>query len=131
MEIVSNTLRASLILIAAMAITACGDKVMQHKKGRYTINTTTIGANAMGYNGPTPLLIHIRDDKVEGIEALKNNETPSYFDAVQEELLGSWNGLTVDEALNAEVDAVSGSTYSSEAVIHNVKVALEYYQKHR
>lgn len=126
-----RTIGNAALLLAALAATACGDGVMQRRNGGYTINTTTIGADATGFNGPTPLLIHIREDKVEGIEALENNETPSYFEPVQEDLLGRWDGLTVDEALNAEVDVVSGSTYSSEAVVRNVKLGLQYYKAHR
>lgn len=83
------------------------------------------------HSPPTPLLIHISNDKVESIEVLENGESPSYFEPIEEELLTRWNGLTVNEAINAEVDAVSGSTYSSEAVISNVRQGLRYYQSHK
>jgi electron transport complex protein RnfG len=30
-----------------------------------------------------------------------------------------------------QVDAVTGATFSSEAVIKNVQIALDYYQSHK
>ena len=132
MEITPAAKHASVIaLTMALLMASCGDKAMQHKNGRYTVNTTTIAPDVIGYNGPTPLLIHISNDKVESIEVLENGESPSYFEPIEEELLIRWNGLTVNEAINAEVDAVSGSTYSSEAVISNVRRGLRYYQSHK
>lgn len=112
-----------------MLLTACqmGDGVITKKNGEYIVNTTTLSSNVMGYNGITPLLIYIKDNRVQRIEALDNNETPRYFEDVREELLVRWNGLSVDDALKAEVDAVSGCTFSSEAVIQNVRLGLMYY----
>jgi len=38
--------------------------------------------------------------------------------------LDSWNGLTAEEALNKEVDAVSGATYSSKGIQNSLKARL-------
>jgi uncharacterized protein with FMN-binding domain len=65
------------------------------------------------------------------IEALKNQETPKYFLKVKKALLDKWNGLKVKDAKALKVDAVTGATYSSEAVIENVKLGLDYYQNHK
>ena len=46
-------------------------------------------------------------------------------------LLEQWNGKTVDEALAAQVDVVAGATYSSNAVIENVRLGLNYYKEHK
>jgi uncharacterized protein with FMN-binding domain len=45
--------------------------------------------------------------------------------------LEKWNGKTVKDARTLQVDAVTGATYSSEAVIQNVQMALDYYQKNK
>ena len=84
----------------------------------------------MGFAGATPIYIYIDENgTVQAVVADKNDETPEFFEAVVEEgLLNRWNGKIVDEALEAEVDVVSGATYSSRAVIENVRMAL---QKHR
>ena len=67
--------------------------------------------------------------KVEKIEALKNVETPKYWAVIKRDLLGKWNGLAVKKAATQQVDVITGATYTSEAVIENVKRGLEYYNK--
>ncbi|MBR3557941.1 MAG: FMN-binding protein [Bacteroidales bacterium] len=121
-------------LITAAILIACttvNDGIMSKEKGRYVVNTTKLTADVQGFNGPTPLKIYIKGDKIEKIEALPNEETPGFFARVQEGLLNKWNGMSVKKAATAEVDAVSGATYSSEAVKKNVKAGAEYYLKHK
>lgn len=123
---------ALAVLIGIVFICATtGDKVMTKEKGVYIVNTTTLTQDVIGYNGTTPLKIYIKDDKIQKIEALPNEETPGFFARVQENLLNKWNGMTVKQAATAEVDAVSGATYSSNAVKANVKAGVKYYQKHK
>ena len=123
---------AVLVIIAIVFICATtGDKVMTKENGVYIVNTTTLTQDVIGYNGTTPLKIYIKDDKLQKIEALPNEETPGFFARVQEGLLNKWNGMTVKQATTAKVDAISGATYSSNAVKANVKAGLEYYQKHK
>lgn len=127
--------KATVMAIMAAALilpTSCnGDKAMTKKNGVYQVNTTTLCPDVMGYNGPTPLLIHIKDDRIQRIDALENSETPRFFKDVEQELLKQWDGLSVADALKADVDAVTGSTYSSEAVIKNVQAGLSYYNEHK
>ena len=120
-------LSASLCLMSFMA----GDDTMTKENGVYVINTTELGKNVEGYNGPTPLKIYINNNKVEKIEALKSFETPKYYVKVKKEILEKWNGLTVKEAKAKQVDVVTGATFSSEAVIKNVQLGLDYYQKNK
>ena len=65
------------------------------------------------------------------IEALKNQETPKYFLKVKKLLLNKWDGMTVKKAVSADVDGVTGATFSSDAVKENVKRGLDYYQKNK
>lgn len=118
---------AAVVLICATS----GDDTMTKKNGVYIVNTTKLGANVQGYNGPTPLKIYIKGDKIEKVEALPNDETPRFFDMVKTGLLNKWNGMTVKQAASAKVDAVTGATYSSNAVKENVRLGVEYYQKHK
>ena len=39
--------------------------------------------------------------------------------------------MTVTKALTADVDGVTGATFSSDAVKKNVKLGLEYYKAHK
>lgn len=119
----------------AMALTmqsfVADDNIMTKEDGMYVINTTTLGSDIEGYNGPTPLKIYIKKNKVERIEFLKSMETPKYYAKVKKALMDKWNGLKVKDAKTQQVDIVTGATYSSEAVIKNVQVGLEYYQNNK
>ncbi|MBQ9262135.1 MAG: FMN-binding protein [Prevotella sp.] len=107
------------------------DGVMKKEDGVYVVNTTKIGKDIEGYNGAVPLKIFIKKNKVEKIEVLKNQETPKYLAKVKKALLESWNRLKVKDAQKKQVDAVTGATFTSEAVIKNVQIGLEYYQKNK
>lgn len=123
----------ALIALAATLQSAApqGDEVMTKEGGMYVVNTTTLGKSVTGYVSTTPLKVYIKKNKVEKIEALKNQETPKYFAKVKKALLNKWDGLKVKDAATLQVDAVTGATFSSNAVVENVKLALEYYQKHK
>lgn len=83
--------------------------------GTVVINTTALGRDISGYGGPVPLEIHLQQGRVVSVRALKNSETPEFFNMVKP-LLKSWNGRTPDEALKMKVDAVSGATFSSRGI---------------
>ena len=108
-----------------------GDEPMTKENGTYIINTTSLGKDIEGYLGPTPLKIYIKGNKVEKIEFLKSQETPKYYAKVKKALQEKWNGLKVKDARQQKVDAVTGATFSSEAVIKNVQLGLDYYQSHK
>jgi electron transport complex protein RnfG len=107
------------------------DGVITKENGVYVVNTTTLATDVEGYIGNTPLKIYIQKNKIQKIEALRNQETPKYFAKIKKQLLGQWDGMTVKKAQKAQVDAVTGATMSSEAVKENVKRGLDYYQKHK
>ena len=123
----------AVALAAAAVMLGCNsnDEHMTKKDGVYIVNTTKLGAEVQGYNGPTPLNVHIKDDKIQKVEALPNEETPGFFQRVQNGLLDKWNGMNVKEAATAEIDAVTGATYSSNAVKENVRIGVGYYLKHK
>lgn len=123
----------ALIAATATLLSAApqSDEVMTKENGMYVINTTTLGKNVTGYVSTTPLKIYVKKNKVVKIEALKNQETPKYFVKVKKEMLDKWNGKKVNEALQMQVDGVTGATFSSDAVKQNVMLGLEYYKKHK
>ena len=83
--------------------------------------------NIKGFNGPTPLQIALDEKgRILEVRVLSNNETPSFLNkVVNAGFLNSWNGLTVKEALDKNVDAVSGATYSSNGIQQSLKARLE------
>ncbi len=122
-----------LLLAVALCLQSfmVGDDTMTKENGVYVINTTEIGKDIEGYQATTPLKVYIKKDKVEKIEFLKSLETPKYYAKVKKALLNTWDGKKVKDAKTQNVDAVTGATYSSEAVIENVRLALDYYQNHK
>jgi len=93
--------------------------------GTVTINTTSLCKEVIGYEDITPVEIHIKDGKVTAVNALANKETPRFF-AAAKTLLDQYVGKSVKEASTLKVDAVSGATYSSDALIKNVQAGLTY-----
>lgn len=88
------------------------------------IYTGDIAGKVVGYNGPTPLRITVVDGRITAITAEKNSETPQYFERAKSKIFPKFIGKTVDEALKMKVDAVTGATYSSEAIIKNIQLGL-------
>ncbi len=125
---------AAIVVVAAAAVLVASslkDDVMTKKNGVYVVDTTTLGKDVQGFNGPTPLKIYIKGGKILKVEALPNEETPRFFEMVERGLLDKWNGMSADKAATAKVDAVSGATYSSNAVKENVRLGVAYYRKHK
>ena len=79
----------------------------------------------------TPLSIYIKKGKIVEIKPLANQETPNYFNKVKQGLLNKWNGMKVKKAHTAQIDGVTGATYSSKAVKENVKRGAKYYLKNK
>ena len=107
------------------------DTVITKENGATVVNTTTLTKDVQGYAGPVPVKVYIKKNKVEKVEVLPNQEGPKYMSKVKKQLLEAWNGLTVKEAKTKEVDAVTGATFTSNAMIENVRKGLEYYQKNK
>lgn len=105
------------------------------KKGDAVIGTVLFSSpysdEVMGYAGATPLRITLdENDKIKEVKLLENEETPRFVQRVADGgLFDAWNGLTVDEALKAHVDAVSGATYTSNGVKNSLKTRLEAFQR--
>lgn len=87
--------------------------------------------NVKGFNGPTPLLIALdAEGRIKNVVLLENQETPQFTQrVVNGGLYEAWNGLTVNEALNTEVDAITGATFTSNGVKKSLLVRLQAYQR--
>ncbi len=115
--------RLILILFATVCMIA---SAAPKKPKTFVVNTEKLGKEVMGYAGTTPLEIYIVDGKVDKIVPLKNNETPAFFQKVLDSpIFSSLQGKTVKEASEVQLDAVSGATWSSKAVIENIRLGLK------
>ena len=116
--------RAVIILLAvAVCLVAAAAGA---KPKSFVVNTTKSGKAVMGFAGTTPVEITVTDGKIEKIVALPNEETPGFFQRVLESpIFTALNGKTVKEASEVQLDAVSGATFSSKAVIENIQIGLK------
>ena len=120
-----------LIMLFVAAVCLSSAVVAKNPKSKtFVVNTEKLGKEVMGYAGTTPLEIYVVDGKIDRIVALENHETPAYFQKVQESpIFTSLIGKTVKEASEVQLDAVSGATWSSKAVIENIRLGLKQAAK--
>lgn len=93
------------------------------------IYTGELAKRVQGYVGATPLKVTITDGIITKIEALPCNETPKYYKKAQKVIFPQYIGKTVNQAIKIKPDAATGATYSSKALISNIKIGLKNYQK--
>ncbi|MBO4843235.1 MAG: FMN-binding protein [Bacteroidales bacterium] len=118
-----------LIAVAAVALTVFPAWGQTKKTGdKVVINTTEMCKDVIGHHATTPLEITVEGGKITDIKVLPSDETPSFYEMAVK-VLDAFKGMTVQQALEAEVDAVSGATLSSDALITNVQTGLKSLQK--
>ena len=122
-------LQAAFPKAAYVELTQTATYAVKNEKGK-VIGTVLLSSpysdEIMGFNGPTPLQIAMdAEGKILEVRVLANGETPNFLNRViKAGFLDSWNGLTAEEALNKEMDAVSGATYSSRGIQNSLKARL-------
>lgn len=129
--------KSSKILIAALVVIALVaaaflviPALAQNKKAdqKIVIDTTELCKDVLGHHATTPVQITIVGGKIESVVALPSEETPSFYqNAVK--ILDAYKGMTVKEALESDVDAISGCTMSCDALKENIKAGLSTLQK--
>ena len=99
-------------------------------KDTVIVMTETLAEDVIGYEDVIPLKLFILKDKIVKIEALPNKETPKYFHLIKVEHFPKFIGMNVKKSSPASVDAVSGATWTADAVTENIKRGVEYYLTH-
>ncbi|MBQ7511755.1 MAG: FMN-binding protein [Prevotella sp.] len=121
-----------IALLATAFITADAQEVMKKEKdGTYVVNTTTLAKDVEGYNGSTPVEVYIKKNKIVKVVPLKSQEGPKYVAKVKKGMLPKYEGMSVKKGAVADVDAVTGATFTSNAIHENVKRGVDYYKKHK
>ena len=119
-------------LLAVAMVTASAQDVMRKEKdGTYVVNTTTLAQDVEGYNGPTPVEVYIKKNKIVKVIPLKSQEGPKYVAMVKKEMLPRYERMNVKKGTVQEVDAVTGATFTSRAMQENIKRAVAYYKSHK
>lgn len=84
--------------------------------------------NVNGFAGPTPVYIYIGTRGTISATAVgPNADTPDFIKRATEGTLPHWKGLTPGAGANLKVDAVSGATFSSKALIAHMQATLQAY----
>ena len=130
----SDMKRIIYIIVAALLISAvipgaafsCRSGGAGAAADTLKVNTTNLAADVEGFNGPTPVEISVVKGKITRIRLLPNQETPAFLQSVIDAgLLKALDGKTVEDASKVKLDAVSGATYSSKAIIENIRRGLD------
>lgn len=120
------------VLLAVAFVTASAQDVMRKDKdGTYVVNTTTLAQDVEGYNGPTPVEVYIKKNKIVKVVPLKSQEGPKYVAKVKKDMLPKYEQMNVKKGTVQDVDAVTGATFTSQAVQENIRRAVAYYKKHK
>ena len=119
------------MLAVAMVTASAQDVMRKEKDGTYVVNTTTLAADVEGYNGPTPVEVYIRKNKIVKVVPLKSQEGPKYVAKVKKDMLPKYEQMNVKKGTVQDVDAVTGGTFTSQAVQENIRRAVAYYKKHK
>lgn len=95
--------------------------------GTRVINSRSLASEVVGFASLTPVDVYVQDGIISKIEVAENSETPSYLEmVVKSGLYNRWNGMSLRDAAQTPIDAVSGATFSSTAIIKNVQLAAQY-----
>ena len=120
------------VLLAVAFVTASAQDVMRKEKdGTYVVNTTTLAQDVEGYNGSTPVEVYIKKNKIVKVVPLKSQEGPKYVAKVKKDMLPKYEQMNVKKGTVQDVDAVTGATFTSQAVQENIRRAVAYYKKHK
>lgn len=128
MKKVNFTLLSMAVAMASMmafAPTAMAKAKKKSASNPQVIYTGEIAKKVIGYNGTTPVNITITNGKITNITAEANKETPAYFNKAKEKVFKQFIGKTVEEAQKLDADVATGATYSSDALIKNIKMGLQ------
>lgn len=122
------------ILPEAASVTTAADRdgvYIEDSDGKrvgWAITTLPSARNVIGFSGPTNTLVVVdRHNAICGIEILSSKDTPEHVAAVRdsESFVHQFAGKTPDDlASEVKLDAVSGATLTSLAIIESVTKSL-------
>ena len=91
---------------------------------QYIYNNGDFSASAFGYDGEVYVTVTIENDVIINISGYSNESDNWYFDSASGQIIPA-----ILNSQNPDVDAYSGATYSSNAIIQAVKKALDSARK--
>lgn len=108
------------------SFTVRNDSIFVYKAGKqlgWAYNTSPVSDSIFGFASSVPLLIGFTNtDTLVGITLLENYESPDFVaDIINTGFVDLWNKLHISEITKTDVDAVSGATMTSTAIIKTLK----------
>lgn len=92
------------------------------------LSSVPYAGEVQGFAGPTPIYIYIDGEgKVRATALAENAETPDFMSRAAAGTLSHWCGLTPEAGKDLHVDAVTGATYTSKALVQNMQLTLAAY----
>lgn len=119
----------------ALQLMADGSLAVTDKTGKnigYLLSSADFNVKHTGYGGEVPVLIAFNESKIiTGVYLLRNNEEDDFIGKVIDaKLLDRWNSKPMKAFVaNQDVDAVTGATFSSNAIINTVRHTIAAYLK--
>lgn len=98
----------------------------ENEKEFYFILSDPQCSHIRGFGGNVPFALVVGEgDIIKNLILLDHYETQSWIDDLNKvDFFDTWNGLKLNEAYEKDVDAVSGATMTSEAVIRCMTVRI-------
>ena len=91
----------------------------------HVLSSAPFAPDIKGFAGPTPLYIYMdTEGRVVRSAAGENAETPDFFASAWDGTAPKWEGKDAETGAKLKVDAVSGATYSSLAIVRNMQQTL-------
>lgn len=92
------------------------------------ISSLPYARNVQGFAGTVPVYIYIGESgHISSSTPTDNAETADFLARAANGTLKHWQGLTPEAGADLKVDAVSGATFSSKALVANMQAALKGY----
>ncbi|MTI55673.1 stalk domain-containing protein [Geosporobacter ferrireducens] len=111
--------RGMALLLAMFLMFSCFTMPSMATTSGYTYKDGVYNGSGSGHGGALSVLVTVESGKISNIEVGANNETPSYLAQAK---------AVIDDIINTQstdVDAISGATKSSRAILEAVDSALE------
>ena len=103
--------------ISSSAVVACVNAASKYVQEAGAAGVLT--GTADGFGGPITVSVTMDGDKIAAVEVVSNSETPEIAGAALEQIPAA-----IVAANSADVDIVSGATYTSNGIINAVKNAI-------
>lgn len=103
-----------------------------NEKGKlvgHLLSTSPLADDIIGYASSVPVMIAIDSkDKITGVNLLIHSESPGFIRRIKRKnFFKSWDNMSVADALEADIDVVSGASMTTGAVKEGVNLRLAKY----